>query len=163
MSRRRPAPRSPPANSTTRPLPSCRPSAQRVGAGQPASLKGQPKLAEADNLLDWLTQPKSAAPAAAPAAKPGKGKRTGAPVEAHFVGDKVCAGCHAAQIAEFQKTLMGRISLTQPGKFSCENCHGPGSAHAKAGGGRGVGGIMSFEADDPRSVGRKERNLSRLP
>ena len=51
---------------------------------------------------------------------------------------------------------MGRISMTQPGKFACENCHGPGSAHAKAGGGRGVGGIMSFEADDPRSVGRKE-------
>ena len=128
---------------------------QRVGAGQPASLKGQPKLAEADNLLDWLTQPKSAAPAAAPAAKPAKGKHTGAPVEAHFVGDKVCAGCHAAQIAEFQKTLMGRISITQPGKFSCENCHGPGSAHAKAGGGRGVGGIMSFEADDPRSSEEK--------
>jgi DmsE family decaheme c-type cytochrome len=128
---------------------------QRVGAGQPASLKGQPKLAEADNLLDWLTQPKTAAPAAAPAAKPAKGKHTGAPVEAHFVGDKVCAGCHAVQIAEFQKTLMGRISLTQPGKFSCENCHGPGSAHAKAGGGRGVGGIMSFEADDPRSSEEK--------
>ena len=128
---------------------------RRVGAGQPASLKGQPKLAEADNLLDWLSQPKSAAPATAPAAKPGKGKRTAAPVEAHFVGDKVCAGCHAAQIAEFQKTLMGRISITQPGKFSCENCHGPGSAHAKAGGGRGVGGIMSFEADDPRSAEEK--------
>ena len=68
-----------------------------------------------------------------------------------------------AQIAEFQKTLMGRISMTQPGKFACENCHGPGSAHAKAGGGRGVGGIMSFEADDPRTRGRKERDLSRLP
>jgi DmsE family decaheme c-type cytochrome len=82
-----------------------------------------------------------------------KGNRP--PVEAHFVGDKVCLGCHSTQAAEFQKTLMGRISMTQPGKFACENCHGPGSAHAKAGGGRGVGGIMSFEADDPRSSEEK--------
>ena len=138
--------------------------AQSVGPSEPASIKGQTKLAEADNLMDWLSQPKSAEPAAKPAKGPAaKGKTKTAPVEAHFVGDKVCAGCHSAQIAEFKKTLMGRISITQPGKFSCENCHGPGSAHAKAGGGRGVGGIMSFEADDPRTLGRKERDLSRLP
>jgi DmsE family decaheme c-type cytochrome len=131
--------------------------AQRIGAGQPESIKDQLKLAEADNWLDWLKEPKQTpAPATKPAKAPAtKGKRSGPPVEAHFVGDKVCATCHAAQIAEFRKTLMGRISLTQPGKFSCENCHGPGSAHAKAGGGRGVGGIMSFEADDPRSAEEK--------
>ncbi len=60
-------------------------------------------------------------------------------------------------IAEFKKTLMGKISDTPQGKgkFECENCHGPGSAHVKAGGGRGVGGIMSFEADDPRTSEEK--------
>ena len=130
--------------------------AQRVGAGQPASLKGQAKLAEADNLDGLVDRsPRAQLPPRPRPPAPAKGKRTAAPVEAHFVGDKVCAGCHAAQIAEFQKTLMGRISMTQPGKFSCENCHGPGSAHAKAGGGRGVGGIMSFEADDPRTSEEK--------
>ena len=131
--------------------------AQSMGSAQPASLKGQTKLAEADNLMDWLSQPKQApAPAAEPARGPAaKGKHTTAPVEAHFVGDKTCLTCHSSQTAEFQKTLMGRISLTQPGKFACENCHGPGSAHVKAGGGRGVGGIMSFEADDPRTSEEK--------
>ena len=131
--------------------------AQSMDSDQPASLKGQTKLAEADNLMDWLSQPKGApAPEAKPEKGPAaKGKHNGAPVEAHFVGDKVCLTCHSTQAAEFQKTLMGRISLTQPGKFACENCHGPGSAHAKAGGGRGVGGIMSFEADDPRSSEEK--------
>ncbi len=132
--------------------------AQSVDTNPPASLKGQTKVAEANSLMEWLSQPKEAAPAAKTKEGKGaaaKGKRTAPPVEAHFVGDKVCAGCHSAQIAEFQKTLMGRISLTQPGKFACENCHGPGSAHAKAGGGRGVGGIMSFEADDPRTSEEK--------
>ena len=43
---------------------------------------------------------------------------------------------------------MGRIGMTQKGKFDCENCHGPGSAHVKAGGGRGVGGIISFRPND---------------
>ena len=42
---------------------------------------------------------------------------------------------------------MGRLQRT--GKsLECETCHGPGSAHAKAGGGRGVGGIISYRAND---------------
>jgi DmsE family decaheme c-type cytochrome len=131
--------------------------AQGMGTAQPASIKGQPKLAEAKNLMEWLAAPKQEFAPAAPAPTgpaPG-GKKTTTPVEAHFVGDQVCAGCHAPLIAEFKKTLMGRISLTQPGKFSCENCHGPGSAHAKAGGGRGVGGIMGFGDTDPRTAEEK--------
>jgi DmsE family decaheme c-type cytochrome len=130
--------------------------ARSIDAAQPSSIKDQPKLAAADNLMDWLSQPKGAEAPAAPATSPtAKGKHRGAPVEAHFVGDKVCLTCHSSQTAEFQKTLMGRISLTQPGKFACENCHGPGSAHAKAGGGRGVGGIMGFGATDPRTAEEK--------
>jgi DmsE family decaheme c-type cytochrome len=100
--------------------------AQRAGTDQPASIKDLPKLA----------------------AK----KMKGGSAPPHVVGSKVCATCHAAQVAEFNKTLMGRISITQPAKFACENCHGPGSAHVAAGGGRGVGGILSFGKDDPRSV-----------
>ena len=36
--------------------------AQSMGSAQPASLKGQTKVAEADNLMDWLSQPKAAGP-----------------------------------------------------------------------------------------------------
>ena len=132
--------------------------AQRVGAAQPASLKGQTKVAEADTLMDFLAGKKTPEAPAAVAPKGKGGKRSGPPVEAHFIGSKACATCHAPLIAEFKKTLMGKIGDTPQGKgkFECENCHGPGSAHVKAGGGRGVGGIMSFEADDPRTV--DERN-----
>jgi len=79
--------------------------------------------------------------AVAPTGAPTKAKRSSAPVEAHVVGSKVCATCHAPLIAEFKKTLMGKIGTSPQGKgkFECENCHGPGSAHVKAGGGRGVG------------------------
>jgi DmsE family decaheme c-type cytochrome len=125
--------------------------AQRIGTAQPESIKGQPKLAEADNLIDWLSQPKSSAPAPAATSPKGPvagGKKTSAPVEAHFVDGKICLTCHASQAALFDKTLMGKIGKTKKGMFECQNCHGPGSAHVKAGGGRGVGGIISFRPND---------------
>ena len=123
--------------------------AQGMGNAQPESIKSQPKLADADNLLDFLRQGGSSAqPPAASKGPVAGGKHSTAPVEAQFVGAKVCLTCHATQAAAFEKTLMGRIGKTQKGKFDCENCHGPGSAHAKAGGGRGVGGIISFRPED---------------
>jgi DmsE family decaheme c-type cytochrome len=132
--------------------------ARRVGAKRPAARAARVQVAEADNAVDALKDflRGNAAPPAetpkAPVATP-KAKPTGAPVEAHFVGEKVCVTCHAGHAESFSKTLMGRIGKTQPGKFACENCHGPGSAHVKAGGGRGVGGIISFRTDDlSRSV-----------
>jgi DmsE family decaheme c-type cytochrome len=127
--------------------------AQSIGASQPGSIKEQPKLAEAQTLME-LFSGKDSAPTAAPAAPAAKGKKS-APVEAHFIGSQACATCHSPLIAEFSKTLMGKIGGAQKGKFECENCHGPGSAHVKAGGGRGVGGILSFGADDPRSAEEK--------
>ncbi len=114
-----------------------------------------PKLVDADNLLDFLRQRGS--PTQPSAAPKGSSKDSGpiaggtkptAPVEASFVGAKVCVTCHATQAESFSHTLMGRIGKTQKGKFDCENCHGPGSAHVKAGGGRGVGGIISFRPED---------------
>jgi DmsE family decaheme c-type cytochrome len=85
--------------------------------------------------------PKAARPAAA-------AKAVAAPAEATIVGSKTCLTCHATQAAAFGETVMGRIGKTHPGKFECENCHGPGSLHVKAGGGRGVGGIISFRPND---------------
>ena len=71
--------------------------------------------------------------------------------EATFVGSQVCLGCHVAQAAAFNQTLMGRVFRNPRNaqeRANCETCHGPGSLHVKAGGGRGVGGIISFRLDD---------------
>jgi DmsE family decaheme c-type cytochrome len=130
--------------------------AQRVGAKRPVAREPRLKLAQADNAVDALKdflRGNSAPPAGAPVTAPARVRPAGPPVEAHFVGEKVCATCHAGHAESFSKTLMGRIGKTQPGKFACENCHGAGSEHVKLGGGRGVGGIISFRADDlSRSV-----------
>ncbi len=129
--------------------------AQRLGTAQPQPVKELTKVAEAPKTLMELFQGGNGG-AATEAPKAAPVRKSGPPVEAHFIGSKACATCHAPLIAEFQKTLMGKIGGAQKGKFECENCHGPGSAHVKAGGGRGVGGILSFGADDPRPV--QERN-----
>jgi DmsE family decaheme c-type cytochrome len=124
--------------------------AQRMGAGQPASTDDQPILADAGSLMDFLRQ-RGAASQPSPPPKQGPvagGTHPSAPVQANYVGMEVCLACHASQAAEFETTLMGRIGKTQKARLDCEKCHGPGSAHAEAGGGLGIGGIISFRPDD---------------
>ena len=135
--------------------------AAQNGVEQPPSTAGQSKLADADSLLDFLRQGGSSAkPSVAPQKGPAAGgTQPSAPVDATYVGAKVCVTCHATQAELFKHTLMGRINQTQKGKFDCENCHGPGSAHVKAGGGRGVGGIISFRPEDPSRTAQENNAI----
>jgi len=133
------------------------------GGSQPVSGNAV-KLADADNAVDALRElfekQNGTAPAQKPkAAKPVAAKPKGPPVEASYVGSKTCLNCHATQAEAFSHTLMGRIGKTQQGKFECENCHGPGSAHVKAGGGRGVGGIISFRPDDQSRTAEENNGI----
>src|SRR5215472_7893277 len=134
--------------------------AERIGVDQPRATKAVPKLADADSLIDFLRGGGSTKPSAVPNKGPvAGGTKSSAPVDATVVGAKVCVTCHASQAELFKHTLMGRIGMTQKGKFACENCHGPGSAHVKAGGGRGVGGIISFRPEDPSRTAQENNAI----
>ena len=75
---------------------------------------------------------------------------------ATYVGNEVCKACHTSQFEKFSQTMMGKIFLFNPRdereKQGCENCHGPGSNHVAAGGGRGVGGLITFRKDSGESA-----------
>ncbi len=59
---------------------------------------------------------------------------------AKYVGTKECAQCHSDIADHFGSAAHARLATkggTGP-DTGCENCHGPGSLHVKAGGGRGT-------------------------
>jgi DmsE family decaheme c-type cytochrome len=99
-------------------------------------------------------------PTSAPAQKPAEAPAV-APAELPpgYAGAETCKGCHAEQYAKFSQTRMGRLFLHQARNttesLGCENCHGPGKAHAEAGGGKGVGGMITFAKNDKTPVQKR--------
>jgi DmsE family decaheme c-type cytochrome len=83
-------------------------------------------------------------------------KETAPPPAATYVGNEVCKACHAAQFEKFSETTMGKIFLfnarNEAESRACESCHGPGSNHVAGGGGRGVGGLITFRKDSGEST-----------
>ena len=127
---------------------------ERIGADRRQPIAAGPKVAEAESLFDALREWSQGSGSKSSPSAPTRngpvagGTKSSAPVDATVVGTQVCVTCHASSTEQFNHTLMGRLAKTQKGKFECESCHGPGSAHVKAGGGRGVGGIISFRPED---------------
>ncbi len=81
-------------------------------------------------------------------------KEPAKPVPAAYVGNEVCKACHAPAFEKFSGTVMGKIFLHNPRneteKRACESCHGPGSNHVAAGGGKG--GLVTFRKDSGESA-----------
>jgi len=64
-----------------------------------------------------------------------------------YAGIETCKGCHDDKTEGFNKSMHGKLEnpRTPAAKEGCESCHGSGVAHANEGGGKGVGGIFSFD------------------
>src|SRR6185503_19529621 len=60
-------------------------------------------------------------------------------------GPEVCKACHEPYVESFNATKHGAAAhpRSPAAKGGCVNCHGDGTAHVAAGGGRGVGGIVN--------------------
>lgn len=62
-------------------------------------------------------------------------------LQPEYIGTEACADCHEKEVRDFKLSPHARISIPGEGNEKvqgCEMCHGPGSLHAEAGGGRGV-------------------------
>ena len=57
---------------------------------------------------------------------------------AEYVGMDTCTACHEDQFKEFKNSSHARITVEEDSNEAqgCEMCHGPGSIHAEAGGGK---------------------------
>jgi len=64
-----------------------------------------------------------------------------------YAGIDTCLGCHDDKAEGFNNSLHGKKinPRTPAAQEGCESCHGPGMEHANKGGGKGVGGIFSFD------------------
>ena len=74
------------------------------------------------------------------------------PPGATYSGADVCVACHDDQATSYAKTIHALVLADESRPESdrgCEACHGPGSVHSEAGGGKGVGGLRAFVREEP--------------
>ena len=80
--------------------------------------------------------------------------KAAAPASSDYVGAEVCAACHQTEANGFANNPHTKMVLMHGDKgITCENCHGPGKAHAEAGGDKTK--IFNFTTATPQQIDAK--------
>ena len=93
------------------------------------------------------------------ASKEGSANNTPAPAAAveagQYAGSDTCKTCHEEIFKKFEATPHWKTTLARRGEKArgCEACHGPGQAHAEAGGDRSK--IFTFAGAEPAEASRR--------
>ncbi len=120
------------------------------GASQlnPGTLKQLQAYLEEQIVPDVQAAPEESSVSRRHDDKTASNAKSSQPEQAEYVGMETCAMCHNKQHQEFLHSTHARIAIPGETKAQgCETCHGPGSLHVAAGGGRGVGGIINPKKD----------------
>ena len=85
----------------------------------------------------------------------------GGAAAAQAPGEEVCKNCHEAYYDAYKASIHGNKAhpRTPASTASCSSCHGDGTEHVKAGGGRGVGGMINLSS---RSIPADRRDRTCL-
>src|SRR5437773_1140262 len=77
-------------------------------------------------------------------------------------GPEVCQNCHPKFVETFTASQHGNKAdkRTPAANGGCVNCHGDGTEHVKAGGGRGVGGIINPASPNISAAVKEEKCLT---
>jgi predicted CXXCH cytochrome family protein len=67
-----------------------------------------------------------------------------------YVGSDTCKVCHEATFASYAHTKHARLAASDDDMRGCESCHGPGKAHAEAGGDKSK--ILSFDGKSEKEI-----------
>ena len=83
------------------------------------------------------------------------------PAAAQGIEPEVCKGCHEAYFETFQASIHGKKGhpKTPASNGGCIACHANGAEHAKAGGGRGVGGIVNPSPRNKNMTAEQKSNV----
>jgi DmsE family decaheme c-type cytochrome len=80
--------------------------------------------------------------------------------EGQYAGQRLCLTCHAKLKDHYEETAHGQALTEENGrtelmKQGCESCHGPGKVHAYSGGGKDVGGLLTFRDNSVKGIRRQ--------
>jgi DmsE family decaheme c-type cytochrome len=77
---------------------------------------------------------------------------------ANFAGSDTCISCHDKQGQTISRSIHWKKAIkgAPVNAQGCESCHGSGADHVDKGGGKGIGGLITFAKNEPNDAKAKK-------